>query len=713
MQPPALNGPILVCTLGVSWAVVPEAYALLAPDILRLYEHHPAADSFYRAARKLGLEPPAEVWVVTTGGPAARSSVAALSQCWRSLPGAPPLRVWMAAGTDNLASAEECERVRELTLRLCLHATARAGPERVVLCLAGGRKTMSADLQLAGSLFGCAAFLHVIDAGLPEELKKPRPEMLSCPLPAELVKSLFPVFLGPSDRSDLVDARDPSLTPAITPEHFPIPLGPADQDGADAQPVVLVEWTPSPPALVRAWEERERQKATLFAGHIKSLLEREQHANWFGLYRLPLRRIERLRTTRLGAQHREWLRHLPKADLHCHLGGVLDVRAQREVGRALWDELTRVERERAREAVSSLLGAGRWPPQWSEHLRSLPNRAAATAALLVGFSEEALTERLFAPTEPRIALRDRHTLGFRAYELPGELSGSALLQRETAVREYARQAYRSLRHAGIRYCELRGSPTKYLNGQAMRFLTVFRSAISESHRGEPGCDVRFIIVADRRRGVEQIKKAVDCAVRAHRDLEGFVVGLDLAGEEGEGSAVDELEQALRPAFEACLPITIHAGEGQPAESIWASVYRLHAERVGHGLTLHQRPDLAARLRDRDIAVELCPTSNVEVVGFRDPDEAQTEVCAEYPLRTYLRDLCLSAVICTDNPGISRTTLADEFLRAARMSGVLTVWEALALLRTGFEHAFAPASVRAELMREADAAVIEAIDRYDP
>lgn len=107
-----------------------------------------------------------------------------------------------------------------------------------------------------------------------------------------------------------------------------------------------------------------------------------------------------------------------------------------------------------------------------------------------------------------------------------------------------------------------------------------------------------------------------------------------------------------------MPITIHAGEGEPAENIWASVYNLHAERVGHGLTLHQRPDLAARMRDRGIAVELCPTSNVEVVGFADPADPRTEPYPDYPPRTLWRELGVPVVVCTDNPGICRTTLAD-------------------------------------------------------
>ena len=80
----------------------------------------------------------------------------------------------------------------------------------------------------------------------------------------------------------------------------------------------------------------------------------------------------------------------------------------------------------------------------------------------------------------------------------------------------------------------------------------------------------------------------------------------------------EIAHLFTPAFEYCLPITIHAGEGEQAESIWQAAYHLHADRIGHGLTLNDNANLAQRFRDRNICLELCPTSNREVVGFYDP-----------------------------------------------------------------------------------------------
>lgn len=165
--------------------------------------------------------------------------------------------------------------------------------------------------------------------------------------------------------------------------------------------------------------------------------------------------------------------------------------------------------------------------------------------------------------------------------------------------------------------------------------------------------------------------------------------------------MDRLARYFVPAFEACLPITIHAGEGEPAESIWQAAYHLHADRIGHGLTIGEHPELAQRFRDRGVCLELCPTSNREVVGYRDPDYPESRNCPSYPLLGLWRS-GLPLTLCTDNPAISQTTLTDEYLAAARMTdNQLTLWDALAMLKQAFAHAFLPAQQKEALIKRLD------------
>ncbi len=71
---------------------------------------------------------------------------------------------------------------------------------------------------------------------------------------------------------------------------------------------------------------------------------------------------------------------------------------------------------------------------------------------------------------------------------------------------------------------------------------------------------------------------VALAAESRQDLGEFLVGLDLAGDEGT-AAPEALGTAFVPAFRECLAVTIHAGEGEAADHIWQAAYHL-------AITLH-------------------------------------------------------------------------------------------------------------------------------
>lgn len=693
---------ILLCTLGASWAVIPEAYGFLAPDRLPLLQNHPASVELAALRSRYGLTAPDEIWVCTTQGDRARESIDYLLDWHRCLDFPVALRIWQAQGTDQLASQAECDHMRELILRAALLAHDHSQGGQVLLSLAGGRKTMSADLQRAASVFGCQALLHVIENEMPPVLKNPKPEFLTRALPATVdagrscAGTILPLIAtGASPRSELLDVALDERPP-VSAGRFPLPL-PA--------PGAVLAWA-APPACALAQElgERDTAGSRLLGNYLQQLSHAEQHENWRSLYRLPPRTIEALRATPLAPDHRGWLERLPKADLHRHLGGCLDLAAQRDVGRAIWQTLTDTERSAALARVASLLQTPDWPDDWPNRLRAAPQpRSHCAAALLVEADDDRLHRNLYGVTEPRVALRERHPLKFAAYERPGELSGSALLAHPAAIEPYARAVVRQALAEGLLYVELRGSPQKY--GDGLAFLRQLREALHKAlpcPADGPVPRFSFTVIADRRQR-DRIAQVIELAVQAKEAMPDFVAGLDLAGDEGT-TRPEEIASPFKKAFEICLPITIHAGEGESAESIWQAAYHLHADRIGHGLSIAEHPQLAERFRDRGICLELCPNSNREVVGYRDPAVESSQGCPAYPvLELWQKGLPLT--LCTDNPGISRTCLSDEYLAAARMSGgKLCLWDALAMIRQGFTHGFLPAPDKAELLRTADAQI---------
>ena len=694
---------ILLCTLGQSWAVIPEIYALLAPEQCPLYRHHPQREAIETARERYGLVAPDELWVVTTAGDDVTPGLERLQSWCALLPRPPRLRGWRTTEVEDIASEAEGNRVRELIYRAVLLANEWQEGGRLFLSLAGGRKTMSADLQSAGMQIGCHALLHVIAPPfkqLGERLSRAEPEDLLTPLPAEECRGLLPLVVGVGRRSELLDVNAGDTRP-ICSRDYPLPekAGISGWPGDDRS------------SLPAELERRERESGRLLGNYLETLVREEPHGNWRSLYRLPPSTIDALRRKHLDADDEAWLQALPKVDLHRHIGGAIGLPDQRKVGEAIWDSLTRTEQAAALDAVSELLEKREWSWDWPARIRAreLP-RSHQIAALLVHVDDAVLEHNLWQDTEidgRRFALKTSHPKGFSAYERPGELAGSAVLGHPAALRPYVDAVLAAARDEGLWYLELRGSPQKYRTTPAgqLDFLRAIRDQVAPEAQATPPLVVRFIIIADRR-NVEKAEAAVNLAVQARQELGDFVVGLDIAGDESADSehTARRLAEKLDPAFAACLPVTIHAGEGEPADKIWSAAYRLHADRVGHGLTLGQHPELQARFRDRSLCLELCPTSNLEVVGFRHPDLPESRDRPDYPLMDYWRD-GLTLTVCTDNPGISRTTLAREYIVASRLSkDGISRWQALAMIRQGFQHAFLPADQRSRLIKQADAAI---------
>ncbi len=414
---------ILLCTLGASWAVIPEVFALLDPQRLPLYRHHPRQSELEQLRHTYQLQPPDELWVCTTQGQKSEASLHTLRQWWQQLDatvGAPLLRIWQAAGTDQLDNQQEVEQFRELVYRLTLLASEQCQTGQLTLSLAGGRKTMSADLQKAASLFGCHALLHVVDSGtMPDCLRGQSipPFLNPLPLEADLtdfrsgsvravacVGSIMPLIVGRERRSELLDvANDGGYPCPIQASAFPVEL--------PLNPMLTQLFQPPQSSLVAEIHDREQQGQRLLGNYLQSVSLDEQHENWRMLYRLPPRQIEQLRTTLVGSTGygEAWLDQLPKADIHRHLGGSLDLAAQQQVAQAVWEAMSPSERHYAEQRMAPLLQNTIWGWNWSALLKPRPqqgeqsiHRSHFAATLLCQTDRSILQQNLYGVTEPRI-----------------------------------------------------------------------------------------------------------------------------------------------------------------------------------------------------------------------------------------------------------------------------------------------------------------------
>ncbi len=155
---------------------------------------------------------------------------------------------------------------------------------------------------------------------------------------------------------------------------------------------------------------------------------------------------------------------------------------------------------------------------------------------------------------------------------------------------------------------------------------------------------------------------------------------------------------LRPRY-AAARIALHAGELAPGLvppegltfHIREAIERAGAERIGHGVAVMQEDDpygLLRIMRERDVLVEICLTSNATILGISG---------TEHPLRVY-REHGVPVALATDDEGVSRSEMTAEYLRAARDQG-LGYLELKEMARNSLRYAFVEEPERARLMEE--------------
>jgi adenosine deaminase/aminodeoxyfutalosine deaminase len=158
--------------------------------------------------------------------------------------------------------------------------------------------------------------------------------------------------------------------------------------------------------------------------------------------------------------------------------------------------------------------------------------------------------------------------------------------------------------------------------------------------------VRWNVDVVRQFGGEPAERV---ALWAGRHVGEGIVSFGIGGDETARPAA-EFARAIAVAREAGLKFTPHAGETSTAENVWEMV-RLGADRIGHGIRAVSDAGLLGVLRDRGIALEVCPTSNLRTGAVR--------AMAEHPLRE-LFDAGVCVTLNSDDPGIFDCSLHGEF-----------------------------------------------------
>ncbi|MDJ1371344.1 adenosine deaminase [Gulosibacter molinativorax] len=250
-----------------------------------------------------------------------------------------------------------------------------------------------------------------------------------------------------------------------------------------------------------------------------------------------------------------------------------------------------------------------------------------------------------------------------------------VMQTVQALRRIAREAVVDLAADGVVYAELRWAPEQHLS----RGLTLDEAVDAVEQGIAQGIDD-----IESRGGWIRVQQLL-CAMRqGHRSDEiaeltvtrydshlvpGGVCGFDLAGPEA-GFPPSAHAEAFDYCAEEFVPVTVHAGEAAGLDSIESALLDAGALRLGHGIriaddielhdeddegTFAQLGELAEWVKNRRVALEIAPTSNLQT--------GAAPSLAAHPFNL-LYELGFTVTVNTDNRLMSSTTASLELARLA-------------------------------------------------
>lgn len=262
--------------------------------------------------------------------------------------------------------------------------------------------------------------------------------------------------------------------------------------------------------------------------------------------------------------------------------------------------------------------------------------------------------------------------------------GFQLMQSEQSLQLVVEDLFEQLADDGVVYAEIRFAPLLH-TAQGMtpeQVVAVVERAV-EQQSCASGIEANAILCTLRHFNEEQ---GLNTAKLVGQFRGSRVVALDIAGDEA-GFPLDEHVSAYRHAREHGLFRTAHAGEACGPESVWQTLRLLDPQRIGHGTRSYEDPRLVEHLCREGIHLELCPSSNVQII----PSIAGWE---NHPIdRLYQAGVPLS--VSTDTRMLSPATLTGEYEGLRRTFG----WGEEDFLRVnlmGLEAAFAGDAMKEKL-----------------
>jgi adenosine deaminase len=264
----------------------------------------------------------------------------------------------------------------------------------------------------------------------------------------------------------------------------------------------------------------------------------------------------------------------------------------------------------------------------------------------------------------------------------------SVLRTEDDVRRLVREAAEDDLADGSRWLEIQVDPSGYAN--LFHGITAFTDLVLDAARDaskSTGIQVQVVIAANRTRHPLDARTLARLAAQY---VGRGVVGFGLSNDERRGTT-SEFAPAFRIARNAGLLSTPHGGELCGPATVRTCMDELGADRIGHGVRSVEDADLLARLVDAQIALEVCPASNVSLGVYPRAEDV--------PLRR-LDEAGARIALGADDPLLFGSRLAEQYEAARNVHGFSDT-ELAGLARGSVLASTAPADVQQVLLAEID------------
>ncbi|MGC5030489.1 adenosine deaminase [Micromonospora sp. DT229] len=257
------------------------------------------------------------------------------------------------------------------------------------------------------------------------------------------------------------------------------------------------------------------------------------------------------------------------------------------------------------------------------------------------------------PADPQL-LADYFVFRDFAHFIELYLSVVDLIRDQEDVWILTHEVARELARQQVRYAELTVTPYSHVRRGIP--AAAFCEAIEDARKraaADFGIELRWCFDIPGEAGLAAAEETL--RISLEQRPEGLV-SFGLGGPE-IGVPRPQFKPYFDQARAAGLRSVPHAGETTGPQTVWDALRELGAERIGHGISAAGDPRLLEYLAERQIPMEVCPTSNVRTRAVPRIEE--------HPLPRLI-EAGLLVTINSDDPPMFGTTLNDEYAVAARL-----------------------------------------------